>query len=146
MVSKYFQQAVAELKPETEIFVKHYLDITNCILTLMEERGMTQKDFAEALNKNASEVNRWLKSDHNLTLKTLSKIEALFGVPIIQVYTPSASAEASAIKRTKVNSKVETSKRVKIRAIKGGEETPTLFALYALPANDTYDYLVQKAV
>ena len=112
MVSPYFQKAVSELKPETEIFVKHYLDITTRILNLMEERGMTQKDFADALNKNASEVNRWLKSDHNLTLKTVSKIEALFGVPIIQVYSPSASTESPSIKRTQTYQKSETSKNV----------------------------------
>jgi transcriptional regulator with XRE-family HTH domain len=140
MVSNYFQQAVSELKPETEIFVKHYLDITTCILDLMEKQGMTQKDFADALNKNASEINRWLKSDHNLTLKTLSKIEALFGVPIIQVYKPSVSSETFAFKRTKVNHVVETGKKVKIR------ELHKPFALYALPKTNELDYLVQKAV
>jgi transcriptional regulator with XRE-family HTH domain len=102
MVSNYFQKAVSEVKPETEIFVKHYLDITTCILNLMEERGMTQKDLADALNKNASEINRWFKSDHNLTLKTLSKIEALFGVSIIEVYSPSTFAEKSTAKRTRL--------------------------------------------
>ena len=107
MVSTYFQKAVSALKPETEIFVKHYLDITTCILDLMEERGMTQKDFADALNKNASEINRWLKSDHNLTLKTLSKIEALFGVPIIDVYKTGVPCETLAFKRTRASHVVE---------------------------------------
>lgn len=100
MASKYFQKAVSEVKPETEIFVKHYLDITTCILNLMEERGMTQKDLADALNKNASEINRWFKSEHNLTLKTLSKIEALFGVSIIEVYSHSTFNEQAVTKRT----------------------------------------------
>ncbi len=40
MVSKYFEKAISELKPETEIFVKQYLDITARILRLMKERGM----------------------------------------------------------------------------------------------------------
>jgi transcriptional regulator with XRE-family HTH domain len=104
MVSNYFQKAVSEVKSETEIFVKHYLDITMCILNLMEERGITQKDLADALNKNASEINRWFKSDHNLTLKTLSKIEALFGVSIIEVYSPSTFAEKSTAKGTRLTS------------------------------------------
>jgi transcriptional regulator with XRE-family HTH domain len=108
MVSKYFEKAVSEIKPETEIFVKHYLDITTCILNLMEERGMTQKDLADALNKNASEINRWFKSDHNLTLKTLSKIEALFGVSIITVYNPTAFTKTASFNQTQLSHTFET--------------------------------------
>jgi transcriptional regulator with XRE-family HTH domain len=142
MVSNYFQQAVSELNPETEIFVKHYLDITTCILDLMEKQGMTQKDFADALNKNASEINRWLKSEHNLTLKTLSKIEALFGVPIIQVYKPSISANVDDFKRTKVHTTAEVGKKVKIRAL----DPQKRFIMYPLPRRYDMDNLVQRAV
>jgi len=37
------------------------------------------------MNKKPSEINKWLKGNHNLTLKTLAKLEAELGEPIIQV-------------------------------------------------------------
>jgi transcriptional regulator with XRE-family HTH domain len=41
------------------------------------------------MNKKPSEINKWLKGNHNLTLKTLAKLEAELGEPII--YTSKAS-------------------------------------------------------
>jgi transcriptional regulator with XRE-family HTH domain len=35
------------------------------------------------MKKRPSEINKWLKGNHNLTLKTLAKLEAELGEPII---------------------------------------------------------------
>jgi len=35
------------------------------------------------MKKKPSEINKWLKGNHNLTLKTLAKLEAELGEPII---------------------------------------------------------------
>ena len=35
------------------------------------------------MKKRRSEINKWLKGNHNLTLKTLAKLEAELGEPII---------------------------------------------------------------
>jgi transcriptional regulator with XRE-family HTH domain len=52
---------------------------------LIKAKGYTQKDLAEKLNKRPSEINKWLKGNHNLTLKTIAKLEAQLGEPIIYV-------------------------------------------------------------
>jgi len=50
---------------------------------ILQEKGYTQKDLAAKMNKKPSEINKWLKGNHNLTLKTLAKLEAELGEPLI---------------------------------------------------------------
>ena len=49
--------------------------------------AQTLKDQAIRMNKKPSEINKWLKGNHNLTLKTLAKLEAELGEPIIYTKT-----------------------------------------------------------
>lgn len=37
------------------------------------------------MDKKPSEINKWLKGNHNFTLKTIAKLEAELGEPIIEV-------------------------------------------------------------
>jgi transcriptional regulator with XRE-family HTH domain len=50
---------------------------------ILQEKGYTQKDLAAKMNKKPSEINKWLKGNHNLTLKTLAKLDAELGEPLI---------------------------------------------------------------
>ena len=86
MASKLFREALAEVKPETKIFVRKYLDLVERIDALLKERKMTQKDLADALGLQPSAVSRLLSSDgHNMTLRTIAKLEAFFGQHILVV-------------------------------------------------------------
>jgi transcriptional regulator with XRE-family HTH domain len=83
MRSKVAKQIQEETPDEVRIFVRQYTDIVVRIHQLMQARGYTQKELADRLNKKPSEINKWLKGNHNLTLKTLAKLEAELGEPII---------------------------------------------------------------
>ncbi|MNY08984.1 helix-turn-helix protein [compost metagenome] len=85
MRSKIAKQILDETPEETRIFVRQYTDIVVRINQLLEKKGYTQKDLAEKMNKKPSEINKWLKGTHNLTLKTLAKLEAELGEPIISI-------------------------------------------------------------
>ena len=85
MRSKVAQEILAETPEETRIFVRKYADIVVRINELLHQKGYTQKDLAEKLQKKPSEINKWLKGTHNITLKTLAKMEAVLGAPIISV-------------------------------------------------------------
>ena len=91
-VAKRIQQETPE---EVRIFTRQYTDIVVRINQLLKEKGYTQKDLAKKLNKNPSEINKWLKGNHNLTLKTIAKLEAELGEPII--YTSKEQLRRSAI-------------------------------------------------
>lgn len=86
MASKLFRKALAEVKPETKIFVKKYLDLLERIYELMEEKKMSQKDLAEALQQQPSAVSRLLNSEENyMNLRTIAKLESILGQDILVV-------------------------------------------------------------
>lgn len=89
MASKYLKEALADRPLETKIFVKKYLDFVDRVHQLMEEKGMTQRELAEAIGQKPSAISRLLGSDaHNLTLKSIAKLEAYFGQEIMVMKTP----------------------------------------------------------
>jgi len=83
MRSKVAKRIQDETPEEIRIFVRQYTDIVVRINEIMQAKGYTQKDLADKMQKKPSEINKWLKGNHNLTLKTLAKLEAELGEPII---------------------------------------------------------------
>ena len=83
MRSEVAKRILDETPEEVRIFVRQYTDIVLRINQILKAKGYTQKDLAEKMNKKPSEINKWLKGNHNLTLKTLAKLEAELGEPII---------------------------------------------------------------
>jgi len=83
MRSKIAGKIQEETPEEVRIFVRQYTDIVIRINKILQAKGYTQKDLADRMKKRPSEINKWLKGNHNLTLKTLAKLEAELGEPII---------------------------------------------------------------
>lgn len=69
--------------PEVNKQVDLCVEIANRIYSLMEERGMNQRELAKALGKTETEVSRWLSGTHNLTIATIAKIAIVLGDNII---------------------------------------------------------------
>lgn len=88
MRSKVARKIQDETPEEVRIFVRQYTDIVVRINNILQAKGYTQKDLAEKMNKKPSEINKWLKGNHNLTLKTIAKLEAKLGEPIIETSFP----------------------------------------------------------
>lgn len=86
MRSNVAKKIQAETPEEVRIFVRRYTDIVIRINEIMKQKGYTQKKLALQMNKKPSEINKWLKGNHNLTLKTIAKLEAELGEPIIFIY------------------------------------------------------------
>ena len=67
-----------------------FLAITEKVCAVLKERGIKKKQFAEMLGKSPSEVSKWLSGLHNLTLKSITKMEEVlflkdFQTPICKV-------------------------------------------------------------
>ena len=69
------------LKMQMELSVA----ITNRIYDILEEKDMSQKEFARLMGKTETEVSRWLSGTHNLTLATLCKISVALNEDVIIV-------------------------------------------------------------
>lgn len=85
MRSKITKKILSETSKETELYVRLYADIAIRIDQLLTEKGLTQKQLAEKMNKKPSEINRWLKGEHNFTLRSLAKLQHELGGRIISI-------------------------------------------------------------
>jgi len=72
-------------QPETRIFVRKNLDVAFRVNDLLRQKGWTQKDLAKMMGKTESEVSRWLSGLHNITLKSIVKMEEVLGAEILIV-------------------------------------------------------------
>lgn len=88
--------------PEIERFVEKNLLITQQIFQYLRDRGWSQKDLAQAMGKSEAEISKWLSGTHNLTLKSLTKLEVVLQEDIIT--TPLAARQQyEKIRFVKVN-------------------------------------------
>jgi len=61
MRSKIAQRILNRTSPETKSFVKKYAELVTRIQLVLNERNWSQKDLAVALEKQPSEISKWLK-------------------------------------------------------------------------------------
>lgn len=85
MRSKVAERILSETPEDVRVFVRMYSDIVVRVNQLLKSRGYSQKDLAAKMDKTPSEISKWLNGDHNLTLRSLAKLTAVLGEPIIQV-------------------------------------------------------------
>ena len=85
MSSKYFDQVAEKVSPELKIFTAMSFDIVDRIHFLLKQKGLTQKDLAEKLGKQESEISKWLSPGHNFTLKSIVKLEVSLDEKIISI-------------------------------------------------------------
>ena len=60
------------------------MEVAALIYSTIQAKGMSQKEFAKLMGKKPSEISKWLSGTHNLTLDTISDIEDVLNIKIIQ--------------------------------------------------------------
>lgn len=74
-----------QVSDEVKRFVDHSFEVVNKIHEILEKQGKTQRDLANLLGKNESEVSKWMQGTHNFTLKSIAKIESVLGEKLFEV-------------------------------------------------------------
>lgn len=82
---KSLEEMLGAIPENIKIEVDLSFDISDRIDALMHERGLTKKQFADAIGHRPSEVTKWLSGQHNFTIATIAMLSAFFGQPIITV-------------------------------------------------------------
>lgn len=77
----------AIVSPEVRRRVDLTFLIVDRIHSILEEKGLKQKDLASMLGKKESEISKWMRGTHNFTIDTITSIENALGTPILQVAT-----------------------------------------------------------
>lgn len=83
--SEVIQNRRASVSAEARRQVDISFRIVNRIHHILVAKGFRQKDLAEKLGKNESEISKWMRGTHNFTIETLSSIETALGEPILDV-------------------------------------------------------------
>lgn len=83
--AKSLQEILGPIPTDVCNEVELSFEISDRIDSLMRERGLTKKQFADALGRRPSEITKWLSGQHNFTISTLAMLSAFFGRPIISV-------------------------------------------------------------
>ena len=73
------------------------------ILSVLNEKGMQQKELAEAMDVSPQQVSKIVKGKQNLTLETITKLEAVLGVTLLEVPKRQFEMKVEATKSSKAN-------------------------------------------
>jgi len=79
------RELLSDITPEERAEARLSFQISNRLDSLMQERGLSKKQLADAIGKRPSEITRWLSGEHNFTISTLAMLSVFFGQPIVTV-------------------------------------------------------------
>jgi transcriptional regulator with XRE-family HTH domain len=85
MRSKTVDRLLKSTPKDVEIFVDWYADLVVRINQLLRENNISKKELAEKMDKRPSEISKWLSGEHNFTLRSLAKLSAELGEPLMEV-------------------------------------------------------------
>lgn len=107
-----FEAIINQGKKDNVHFVDKTMDVAHYILSLLEKKGMKQKDLAILLGKKEAEISKWMGGMHNFTLRTIASIEIALHEQIViipnttHIYSPSNMVNnTSTIFHGKVNNR-----------------------------------------
>lgn len=83
--NKIMDEIRSSISPEMKLQMELSVAIANRIYEILEEKGLSQKDFARMMGKTETEVSRWLSGTHNLTMATICKISVALEADVIKV-------------------------------------------------------------
>jgi transcriptional regulator with XRE-family HTH domain len=83
--NKLLEARRKEIPKEIADFVDKSFDIVDRIHEILEAKGLEQKDLARLLEKNESEISKWMTGTHNFTIKTITKIESVLDASILRI-------------------------------------------------------------
>jgi transcriptional regulator with XRE-family HTH domain len=85
MRNNLVKEILANTPKEVEIFVDLYANLVLRINQLLSKNKLSQKELANSLDKSPSEISKWLSGNHNFTLRSIAKLSAELGEPLLEV-------------------------------------------------------------
>lgn len=78
-----FRETIDAMPLDSKLFVDKSLEIVHYIFRIMDGKKMNQKELATKLGKSEAEVSKILSGLHNLTLRSIAKLEVALEETII---------------------------------------------------------------
>ena len=88
-INKYKSPLIDKLLKETSPAKLEKIEKRMLLATRIDDaikaKGWKKKDFANVLNKNSSEITKWLSGTHNFTFDTLCDIERVLNISLVNL-------------------------------------------------------------
>ena len=81
--SALMQRVRARITPELEGQIDRRMKLAVQIHSALQQRGLTNQEFAFMMGKKPSEISRWLSGTHNFTTETLWEIERVLNIQLL---------------------------------------------------------------
>ncbi|MRG44967.1 helix-turn-helix domain-containing protein [Chitinophaga sp. SYP-B3965] len=83
--SPLLESLLKNITPEEQARTDARMQMSARIYAALKEKGWTQTQLASALNKQVSVISRWLSGTHNFTIDTLTDIEGVLKVRLLDL-------------------------------------------------------------
>lgn len=80
-----FHNQLKQVSPAVKQEMDWSRDIIDRIDQILKRDGITQKELAERIGCNETQITRWTRGFPNYTLSSLAKLSIALGEPLIQV-------------------------------------------------------------
>lgn len=81
--SPSWENAKALITDEARAYARSNLDLIDMVQVTLRDQKLTQAELATKLGKSPSEVSKWLSPGHNMTMKTVTRLEVALGVSLL---------------------------------------------------------------
>ena len=86
--SSLINQLLGEITPVEKLQTSTKMTIAARLDDLITARGWSKSEFAEKVNKNPSEITKWLSGTQNFTIDTLADIGVVLNMPVSELFAP----------------------------------------------------------
>lgn len=98
---KYNSSIIAELINEIssteKMQVRIKMQLAARLNDLIMESGLNKSEFASKLDKNPSEISKWLSGTHNFTIDTLVEISEALNIHVQELFAPESDLQVNTI-------------------------------------------------
>lgn len=86
--SRVVSELLSEITPVEKMQTRTKMTLAARLDDLLKARGWGKSEFAERVNKNPSEITRWLSGTQNFTVDTLAEIAEVLGMSVAELFAP----------------------------------------------------------
>jgi transcriptional regulator with XRE-family HTH domain len=108
----------AQWRSENRAWLKHSQAIAIRILRTLRAKNVSQKELAEKIGVSPQQINKIVKGRENLTLETVSKLEAALDIVLLMLPPSSESTTHSRSSTRSQEPKTSTAKKSGAKTVK----------------------------
>ena len=86
--SPLLEQILSEITPVQKLKTRTKMTLAARLDDIITAKGWSNNEFAEKVNKNPSEISKWLSGTHNFTIDTLAEIAIALNMSMEDLFAP----------------------------------------------------------